>query len=230
MTKSSSEKAIWRLILLILAIEAFFVVLNCVNLPTYILTRSFDLDGEANITTWFSSIQLFALGLVSLMCLHAELDRSRNIISLCGWVILVAIFWALSMDEVATLHELVAKSLATHYDIRAFRIRGFVWVYFLAPPAFVAAIFMGYFFTTRFRRVKKSFALAISGLALWAMVLPLEFLGGRYANANVEFWKTIHYKVLTNLEETCEMVGASLILGSLLFFLNYLHSLKFKEM
>lgn len=215
------NKKIWSLLLILLGIEFLFLALNCIDLPAYILTRSFNLDGESNIPTWFSSIQLFAIGLISLACFKKEYT-SLDFNSM-GWIVLLIIFWSLSLDEVASLHELTAKAIAKHYDLEAFRIRGFVWVYLLAPFAVVAALYMAYFFISRFKQVTISLRLGIAGLLFWALVIPMEYLGGRYADSNLRYWESHFYKFLTNLEEMAEMVGASLILTAFLFYFNHSH-------
>lgn len=226
---SFSHRAIWRLLGILVGFEVILVALNSIDLPAYILTRSFNLDAEANIPTWFSSIQLFSLGCVCVFCFQAESEFYEKKTSL-GWILLALVFWGLSVDEVATLHELIGKSAAKIYDLRVFRIGGFVWVYIFSPFAIFVGGYLAYFFYRRLRQVKTSMFLCFSGLLLWLLVLPMEYMGGRMADLNIDYWKSSIYKTLTNFEEFSEMAGASLMLAGILFYMkaSYIANLKYK--
>src|SRR5688572_27691230 len=70
----------------------------------------FNLDDEANIPSWFSSVQLFSIGAVLLLATASPLrnrDHVRGLLAVLG-----AGFIFLSMDEAAVIHEKVTTVLA----------------------------------------------------------------------------------------------------------------------
>lgn len=94
-----------KLLAILLGIELLLVsayVLTHIIVPGPSLgpLRNFlDVDREVSIPTWFSSMQLFALGVVLLL----QANRSKQ---LSGFFILVALgFIFLSMDEAAAIHD-----------------------------------------------------------------------------------------------------------------------------
>jgi hypothetical protein len=73
--------------------------------PFATITLLVDLNGEANLPTWYSSIQLFAVATLLAIFAFGEFDK-KNIHT---WTLLVwpFVFLALSLDEVAQIHEYV---------------------------------------------------------------------------------------------------------------------------
>ena len=68
------------------------------------LRNFLDVDREVSIPTWFSSVQLFALGVVLLL----QAIRCKQ---LSGFFVLVALgFIFLSMDEAAAIHDSIYRS------------------------------------------------------------------------------------------------------------------------
>ncbi|MDB5296589.1 MAG: hypothetical protein JWO31_2572 [Phycisphaerales bacterium] len=68
------------------------------------LKSLFDLDAEQNIPTWFSSAQLLLVAALLGVFAWARFDR-RRLVASAGLVAAAGLFAALSMDEVACLHE-----------------------------------------------------------------------------------------------------------------------------
>ena len=74
----------------------------------------FDLDEEESIGTWFSTLILFAAGLLSL--LNAYYTRNGSTFEYLWWLFLALGFTLLSLDEVAGFHEFVNTVVeSTHW-------------------------------------------------------------------------------------------------------------------
>jgi hypothetical protein len=78
--------------------------------PFYRLTLFFNLDKEGNLPTWFASMQWFCIALLTLVYAASKFSRSQR----KSWLLLLLplIFLALSLDEVAGIHE----KLGTYSD------------------------------------------------------------------------------------------------------------------
>ena len=91
----------------ILAIDAAFIVLTLIARYTPATTlggkvlSSFNLGGEMNLASWWSAVGLLFAGMLAYEARVGK-ARSRN-----GWLVLAALLSALSLDEVASLHERV---------------------------------------------------------------------------------------------------------------------------
>jgi hypothetical protein len=108
--------------------------------------RMFDLDGEKNIPTWYASAKLLAVAaLLALVALNAgRRDRLTQLVLLMP----VALFVFLSIDEVASIHEMLGgniDSMVTDTPDRAemvFHITGY-WMFVLGPMLAAAMVAMG---------------------------------------------------------------------------------------
>ena len=96
----------------VVGLIAIDVGLTLLYLIDYALGRPFaplshfiDLDGEANLPTWWSSIQWFCVAAAFWVFAIRNVERRPS----RSWLLLVlpAIFLAFSLDEVATIHEYV---------------------------------------------------------------------------------------------------------------------------
>lgn len=75
--------------------------------PSTTLRHFLDLDGEADVSSWYSSVQWFCVGLVFWVFAERNVTRAR----FRSWllVLLPVIFFAFSLDEVAGIHEFLGK-------------------------------------------------------------------------------------------------------------------------
>src|SRR5688500_17465893 len=107
--------------------------------------RLFDLDREANLPVWFSSMQLFGAAVLSgvfAWCFVSRRDRR-------SWVLLLppALFLFLSLDEVATIHEWLGNKFEAAVPSLARRNHSFartvLWMFVLGPPLLLTAWAIG---------------------------------------------------------------------------------------
>lgn len=177
--------------------------------PSHTLTTLVDLGGEGNLPTWYSSIQLFIVATLLAGCAYARVSEKRTV----PWVLmlLAGLFAALSLDEIAQIHEMIGFRTDVllpggdrHRSI--FGQTG-VWMFVLGIPIFI--IVLGLVFRLRTmlqgqgRIVRIFFAATVvyfgSALGLEALV---NFVPeGGLAHALQVF-----------LEECGEMTGATLYL------------------
>lgn len=93
------------LICLDVGLTLLYLVDYAVGRPFAPFSHFIDLDGEANLPTWYSSVQWFCVAAAfwAFAIRHVERRPSRS------WLLLIlpAIFLAFSLDETATIHEYV---------------------------------------------------------------------------------------------------------------------------
>ncbi len=168
----------------------------------WVLRDMFDLDEEENLPTYYSSFALLvSAGLLATITLkkYQELDRFAR-----HWFGLAAGFLAMSVDEVAGLHE----ALNTVMDIP--------WT----APAAVAIVIMALLYV-RFllhlpSRTRNGFFLA-----------GMMFVGGAIVVEEATDWylqshsmHSLGYSLLVALEEGLEMFGIVLFINSLLEYMS----------
>jgi hypothetical protein len=93
------------LICLDVGLTLLYLVDYALGRPFDHFSRFIDLDGEANLPTWWSSIQWFCVAAAFWVFAIRTVDRRPS----RSWLLLIlpAVFVAFSLDEVATIHEYV---------------------------------------------------------------------------------------------------------------------------
>lgn len=109
----SPKKALGVLLSVIFALLLMHVALQSLRLFTpygqllgYI--DRFDVNMEQSVPTWFSTLQLFLAGVV--LTVIALRERAAKAKFAWAWAGLAAVFFLLSADESATLHEMLSNS------------------------------------------------------------------------------------------------------------------------
>lgn len=172
----------------------------------------FNLDEEANIPSWFSSQLLFINGLflatISLLKSNA-LDRWKR-----HWWALSFVFFMLSLDEVASIHEHVN---ALRDMLHLSGILYFAWV---IPAAILLLIFGISYLKFVFALPSKTrWLFIVAAIVYVGGALGMEMVDGAYAS--IHGTQNLFYALLTCTEETCEMVGMVIFAYALT---DYLHS------
>jgi len=209
------KKQIRRIIRVLIAIEVLFVpghlyATLCTSLEGPLRTL-LDLDGEATLPAWFSTIQLFSVSLVSLVfcCLVIEKDK------LLSWVLLAfpALFMFLSFDEYCGFHEWVGRvsdKWLNNGDRSGtmFHYTG-IWMFVLGIPLIAGAIVWLTITYKFFINYKKELKIMILGFII--------FLGGALgieAAFNFVSMDQVTLQILVACEEFCEMFGVTTMLYS----------------
>ena len=94
---------VWAFFAIDVAIGTIYSVDHLLGTPFAPVTRMFDLDGESNVPTWYSSIQWFVVFAV----LFGVAERRVSLADRRSWFLwlLPLVFLAFSADEVVQLHE-----------------------------------------------------------------------------------------------------------------------------
>lgn len=116
----------------------------------------FNLDLENNIPSHFSSGLLLLASM--LLALIAFFKKKGNDIFARHWAVLSIVFLYLSLDEAASIHELVNRPMRTMYGLGGAFYFG--WVIFAIP---LVLLFAGGIFAVSFRRAVKDEAIVSFG-------------------------------------------------------------------
>jgi hypothetical protein len=153
-------------------------------------TELFDLDGEANVPTWFSSVLLLRCAMMS-----------------ARWRLpaLAAVFAVLSLDEVAMIHERAAAALMEARVV-------WPWPWVIGAGLVVAALFVLVPSLRAMPAVTRRGAV-VAGAVYVGGALGVEVVAQRWGA--VHGWLNVGYVTLTAIEEGMEMLGAILYVEAL---------------
>ena len=175
------------------------------------LLRFFDLNGEANVPTWYQSVTLLFCSL--LLAATAFVRKRNGGRYLAHWKALSIIFFCMSLDEMVRIHEMLSTPLRSAWHSEG--IFHYAWV--VPGLLFVSIVVLSYLRFLADLPAKQRRLFIISGMVYLAGVLGMEMIGGRYASRHgVE---NMTYVLITTTEELCEMLG---IVGFLYALLSYL--------
>jgi len=160
------------------------------------------LSYEENLPTWFSACLLFSCGLA--LAAIASRARREGEPHPGHWWGLCAAFLYISLDEIAQIHEHLGR----------WELHGVLYFSWVVPAAAVLAILGALYLpfllqlpARRRRQFILAGALYVGGALL--MELPLGWWYERAGDANLA------YAAIDHVEETLEMIGASLFLSAL---------------
>jgi hypothetical protein len=173
----------------------------------------FNLDREMNIPTWFSSICFLFAAVLLWQLSKSDVASSRRF-----WRGLSMVFVFFSLDECAAIHEMAVDPMRQFFH--AHGLLHFAWV--IPGMAFVGilvALYLRFFLAQPMR----GWFLA-SAVLFFSGTFGLEMLGGRYVEMYGD--KSFTYALISNCEETLELIGLVLFLHALLLSLTRLQSAK----
>lgn len=217
-----------RLLLALVALDAALIVVNAVGAPSFLI-----LDEEANFTTWYSSAKLLATALAALWCLALEPDSLRRGMQRWLWPAVALVFAALSMDETSTAHERLAARLMSGQGVGSLRARllggdadkdAFAWPVLFAPVILALIYFLVSALWSRMKTDRRSFWLGAAGCAAFVTAVVLEG-SAIYSSPPMAAWgeqELTRYALFALVEETAEVIGATLMLASLLLHVRVL--------
>jgi len=178
-----------------------------------ILTKSFlplfETAAEANIISWFSSLLLLIAGALLLLIARVETHSADTYAR--HWKILAWVFFFLSMDETASLHEELIVPLRN--AIGTSGIFYFAWVIVAIPLLMLFGLFFLRFLLNLPR--KTAIQLGVAGVIFVTGAVGFEMLGGIFHGASGI------YRALVVVKETLENLGAGLFIVSLLIYAKF---------
>ena len=185
------------------AVMAFLALLGFVVNPDWDLVK---VGEENNIPTWFSSVQLFAIGAVlSVIVVRDAFGRK-----LSSWTLAVVpgLFILLSLDEVAMFHERLGRWLKAGTGVGA-GLRTGPWVVVFVPIVALIAAAAWIVFLPYLRGRRDVVVLVVIGFAVFGLsAVGLELAGNFPASGS------LLQKLLIFAEEIGEMLAANMILWS----------------
>jgi len=169
------------------------------------VANEFFLDGEKNVPTWFSTILLYSVSLVSFVICYLLKRREEKRKGYVFWLIFGVSFLYLSLDEQTGIHEILDKFLP------------FKWVYLYLSLGIVFFIYLlKSLMDNPFGSTRRFIITGILLLAAGGMILELI--------SHILYPLPRHIQSIEFvMEEGCEMAGVILILYGCLLYLDYLN-------
>jgi hypothetical protein len=160
-----------------------------------------DLDSEGSIASWFSIVLLFCCGQATLLVrrLRVAADGSRG--ESRAWLAVAAVWFIMSLDEGASLHEGFKELLARVAGTRIFGDGSISW----AVPYFVVLSASGCFMLAAVRRTPAAVVCLFGAGLSFAMAVVMQ----------LEVVFPTRPALSTWIEESCEMLGDLLVLITL---------------
>lgn len=181
----------------------------------YGMIRQFNLDSEANVPSFFSSLILLLsavlLAIIALYKKRVSDSFSRN------WTILSIIFFYLAIDEAASIHEMFSSPVM---DIMSRPHEGVLWHLGWTIPfvALVVVFAISYW--------KFLFHLPMKVRILFALAAVL-YVGGAVGGEVLQVWHgsvygadSLGFNIVITIEETLEMTGIIIFIYALLKYLS----------
>ena len=184
-----------------------------------------DLDKEANLPTWYSSMKLALAAAAAVYCYcaeaawgNAERPRLR-----AAWLLVAAFMLALSADETSQIHETMTDWLMTSPAGENFRAAfgaseasdSMLWVIVFSPLMVLAATALVLFYVQRFKASRWLIAGGLGAVLLLAASAFLETreaaIAGTQGLLTEERWQL--YLAYVTLEEMAEQVAITLLVS-----------------
>ena len=208
----SPKKLTWALTAIVLGLLLAHITTQCMK---YFLghdiqlglLRLFDLDQEGTLPSWYSSSTLLLCSLFLLVIGLAKKHGGDRYGS--HWLVLSIIFFCLSIDEAASLHEMSTIPLRTAFDTTGYLDDA--WV--IGGGTFALAVFVALlrFLAALPGRTRNLFMMA--GVLYVGGAVGMEIFGSNY---NVLYGRqTLAYSLMATAEEGLEMFGIVVFLYAL---------------
>ncbi|WP_243372007.1 hypothetical protein [Geotalea sp. SG265] len=207
------------LILCETAIVSIYLLSYLLGRPSFTIHALFDLDGEACIPAWFSSMQLFMTG--ALLWLASRSCR-REKPSPLFLKLASAGFIYISADEAAMIHERVGTVLKSLPHVPSIHGHG-AWIPFYVIAGLFFVLVMGRHFYFLWRDFRRELIWVLGGMAVFLFgALGMEVIGDLLRSGSLEDASRF-YVLEVAIEEFCEMSGMSVVFHGVMRFLLQLH-------
>lgn len=205
-------------ILLVCHLVALFCIFYLDKPNALGIVPIFHFNLENNLPTLFSGIQLWIGSLLALsIAFHT---RATNSGQHRHWFAIAAILAYIGIDDVASIHEHVDLLMMARMETTG--LIHWPWVIPYAILAFLIIIFFIPFFLKLPNMTKLLFATAAAMFLCGA--IGCEMLGASHAENNGE--GTLHYAILSTIEESLEMLAVMTAIAGLLHYMtNYTSNL-----
>jgi hypothetical protein len=185
-----------------------FIVNYWIGSPFELVNRLLNLNGEMNIPTWYSSMQLFSAAVLYGVFALRNVDRSFATRSLFLFPLFLLMF---SIDEVACIHEWLGKKTDVLLPSGTrqgtwFETTG-IWFFVIGVPVSALCFLTLIYLKTYYGRSRKVFRLMMIGMAIFfGGAIGVEIL------SNVPGSGSLGQIVEVVLEEGMEMAGVTVLI------------------
>ena len=178
--------------------------------------RFFNLNEEANLPTWFSSVALLSSSLLTF--LTAQCIRQAQKPYAKSWYLLGCGLFLMSIDEVAQIHEGYGRFLERIDFFSDLGLGYSLWL--LIGLGFAAVIAL--IIARMWWRLPNYFKLVFLGSAMvyFGGSAVMEAVGNYYALQMG--WESLGFMIFMHIEEVMEMLGIVLLIYGLLKYLSTL--------
>ena len=177
--------------------------------PFWKLTVLLDLDGEANLPAWYSSMQLFLVAGLMAIFAYLKFDSKRKV----SWNLMLwpLVFTGLSLDETAKIHEWLGGKLdlllpSGTRENTVFWYTG-IWMFLLGIPLFLFLLGLIY----GLKKYLRGRPGVITKLFV-ALIIYIGSAAGLEAISNFIPKEGTAHVVEVFFEELGEMIGATFFL------------------
>lgn len=205
----------------LLAVTTVLLLLHLLAVASYLYDWRFPardkfyFDAELNIPTVYSCFLL--LSCATLLAWIAAAKRRQDDPFRWHWLGLAALFFALTVDEAAALHELLIRPLRDAYALTGW-LR-FPWV--IAGGSFAVVFAIAYLRFLRHLPTRTAGLFLLAGCLYVGGAVGMEMVGGRvFMEEGTPGRTLVPYMVAMTLEELFEMAGAIVFLMVLLQYLR----------
>lgn len=176
-----------------------------------LLIDLFSVNAEETIPTWYATLLLFASAM--LLVFIAAAKRAKRDPYTGYWIGLAVIFFYLSMDEGAAIHEILADPLQTTFNTTGYLAFG--WQIVFVPLVILFVLFYLRFLFHLPSRTRNLFVLA--GLLYVGGAVGFESISANqwYVDGGISF----SYLAIATVEELLEMVGIVTFIYALLSYM-----------
>ncbi len=171
----------------------------------------FDFNTEKNIPTLYSSFTLLCscILLVCIASIHKRLGHPYFY-----WSGLAIIFLFLSIDEIASIHEMLIAPVT-----KLLHVSGFLYYAWVIPYGSALILFVLFYLKFLLNLPRKiMYLFLVSGTTFITGSMGFELLGGRqhylYGDNNIK------YSFLYTYEESFEMLGIAIFIYTLLLYIS----------
>jgi len=216
-TVRDANKLLIGLILFELCLVLIFAADTLLGSPSLSIKQLFDLDGEGNLPAWFSSVQLFLIGLVFL--LRSRQPDPVHSPSPLFLLMVSAGFIFLSADEAASIHEKISV-LFKHVEwMPRFKGDHGLWVFIYTFIGLILLLANFRTLASMWNRYRHATSIMAIGMVFVLFgVIGLEAISYQFLRDGST---PLLYSAEVALEEFLEMSGASVTLyGAILLLLH----------
>ena len=187
------------------------------------ITRLIDVDGENTIPAWYSSVILLVCSV--LLALITIKNKQRGDRFRWHWLGLSVLFLFFSMDEAASIHELLVEPTRNLLNTGGYLY--FAWV--LPGIGFILMIGALYWKFLLNLPTRTRYLFVLAAVTFIGGSIGMEMISGNYlyttTQGKVSFnnfagWSGMTFAIITTIEEALEMIGVSIFVYALLDYMS----------